>query len=104
MFSDNSSETACNLFEGAPKPFDVQALQDFQAVSTALAASAPRVLWINANFDGKGELKYTEFELDCPSCYLSLVYKPGYRRLPANVPGKMWFTPINGNWYRTDEN
>ena len=45
----------------------------------------------------------TGFHIDCEFCRTRYVYWPNYQKLPPDIEGEVWYTPINKDWYRVDQ-
>ncbi len=43
------------------------------------------------------------FHVECFFCRVRYVYWPNYTSLPADQPYEIYYTPINSDWYRVDE-
>ena len=43
------------------------------------------------------------FHIDCAFCRTRYVYWPNYQRLPTDIEGEIWYTKIDENWYRVEQ-
>jgi hypothetical protein len=98
-FSKNS-ESACNLFQGTPLPFDAQAQKDFDAVAAAIRSTGVSLNFIgDLTYSGDGKLVGAEFHLAGGPNRYSYVYSPGYNSLPSDQPKELEYTRISKDWY-----
>lgn len=98
-FSDNSDDSACNLFSGPASSFDATATSDFEAVRAALEQSGIKVLGVDL-FDvaGASGARMIFDVAGGSSERWSYVYEPGYT-LPKDTPTEWVATPIDKDWY-----
>jgi hypothetical protein len=101
-FSESTHPSTCNLFDDEPQPLLDQARSDFQSLRRRLRGTGFRIAFINTYWVDNS-LKSAEFDLNCWLCsHTRYVYEPNYV-LPNDIADEMWFTPINQNWHRVNE-
>jgi hypothetical protein len=84
-------------------PFDDQATGDFRSVEGELRDTGVPIRKLDANYGANGDLRTATFWLRC-TCYWRYTYQPNYTSMqPGEVPGEIWHTRINKDWYLTDE-
>lgn len=68
-------------------------------------ASPERITTIAPEFTPNYEHKNIGigFHTDCAFCRTRYVYAPNYQALPPNIEYEIWYTPINKDWYRVDQ-
>jgi hypothetical protein len=94
----------CAPFLKPAKPFDAQAKTDFELLKSALSSARVPIDTIEADFSLDNKVLTATYWLDCTlGCNLRYTYLAGANRQPDEVPGEIWHTRINTNWYLTDE-
>jgi hypothetical protein len=89
--------------EAPAKPFDTQAKTDFEHLKAAISSTGVPIDTIEAKFTLEDKVLTATFWLEC-RCYLRYTYRANYgRMMPEAVPGNLWHTRINSDWYLTDE-
>ncbi|MBE9182687.1 hypothetical protein IQ268_29560 [Oculatella sp. LEGE 06141] len=104
QFSDTTHPSTCNLFAGPAPSFTPSATADFRSITQALRRSGVRVAFFDADFNSAGRIRSARFNINCLLCgRVRYEYQPNYGIVPQDIPNEMWFTPINHNWYKVEE-
>jgi hypothetical protein len=104
QFSETTHPSTCNLFDGPAQSFTPQARSDFQTIRRMLNRSGVRIAFFNIDFHETGRIRYASFNFNCLlRSRPRYVYRPNYGTVPEDIPNEMWFTPINHDWYKVEE-
>jgi len=92
-FMQSTHESTCGLFKEKALPFSQQALTDFQAVEEALSRCRVPIHYLVVDPHS------IEFNLAGWSRE-SLIYQPGYNKLPADQGGEARYLKVDDDFYR----
>jgi hypothetical protein len=94
----------CAPFRKPAKHFDIQAKTVFELLRSALRSARVPIDTIEAEYSLDNKVLSAVFWLNCTlGCNLRYTYYTGANSQPDEVPGEIWHTRVNTNWYLTDE-